>query len=595
MAKADKIEKMGGAPGATTAEWPRLAAQWQIAGREWADWWSRTMSGALVTDASPAKVVDPGLSFPALPAAWIAPEALAALTQRYQQKLEALWADTVAGASHSPPRERHGDPRFNAKAWRDQPYFALLKDAYLLYSDYVRELTGLAQSDPDTRKRLAFVTDQYLSAIAPSNFLATNPDALRLALESGGASIAQGASNLIADAQRGRIAMTDEAAFEVGRNLAITPGSVVYRNELIELIQYAPSTPSVFKKPLLIVPPCINKYYILDLRPENSFVRHAIAEGHTVFMISWRNIPAELGSLTWDDYIDRGVLTAVDVVREIAASKTINALGFCVGGTLLACALAVLDARRTPHVSSVSFLTTMLDFSDPGDIGVYISRDSLAAREPALCSGARVRGSELASAFASLRPNELVWNYVVGNYLKGQTPPAFDLLYWNGDSANLPGPMYFSYVRDMYLDNRLRDPGSLSMCGESIDLGRIAMPAYVLATRDDHIVPWRSAYRTIRLLGGDLTFVLGASGHIAGVVNPPAKRRRSFWTNELLTDDAGDWLDRAEEHAGSWWPHWSAWLSEYGGAKRAAPAAAGSKRHPALQPAPGSYVSEEVA
>ncbi len=595
MAKAAKKEKIREAPAATMDQWPELAQQWQTAGREWADWWSRTKSGASLTAGSSPSAVDPGLSFPALPAVSVEPEAFAALNQRYQQRYEALWRDLLVGATQSPALEPEADRRFAAKAWRDQPFFALLKDAYLLYSAYVREFTELAQADPAAKKRLAFVADQYLSAIAPSNFLATNPDALQLALESGGASIAQGASNLIADAKRGRIAMTDEAAFEVGRNLAITPGSVVFRNELIELIQYAPSTASVFKRPLLIVPPCINKYYILDLRPENSFVRHAVAEGHTVFMISWRNIPAELGNLTWDDYIERGVLIAIDVVREIASSKTINALGFCVGGTLLACALAVLAARRTPHVSSATFLTTMLDFSDPGDIGVYISRDSLAKRQPALSSGARIRGSELASAFASLRPNELVWNYVVGNYLKGQTPPAFDLLYWNGDSANLPGPMYFSYVRDMYLDNRLRESDALSMCGETMDLARISVPAYVLATHDDHIVPWRSAYRTIGLLGGDLTFVLGASGHIAGVVNPPAKRRRTFWTNELLTDDADDWLNRAEEHAGSWWPHWWAWLSAYGGARRPAAAKAGSNAHRALAPAPGSYVSEQVA
>jgi polyhydroxyalkanoate synthase subunit PhaC len=598
MTKAQKIEHTRAAPPAPMPQWPELAEQWQAVGREWSDWWSRSMSAEPAMASSPGGA-DSGLAFPVMTAAWIAPEALAELTERYEKKYEALWSDILAGNGHEPGRakgrEPEGDRRFATKAWRDLPYFALIKDAYLLYSDYVRELAELAQADPDTRKRLAFVAGQYVSAIAPSNFLATNPDALQLAIESGGTSIAQGASNLIADAQRGRIAMTDEAAFEVGRNLAITPGSVVFRNELIELIQYAPTTPSVFRRPLLIVPPCINKYYILDLRPENSFVRHAVSEGHTVFMISWRNIPAELGHLAWDDYIERGVLAAIDVAREIASSKTLNALGFCVGGTLLACALAVLAARHTPHVSSATFLTTMLDFRDPGDIGVYISRDSLAAREPALCGGARIRGSELASAFASLRPNELVWNYVVGNYLKGQTPPAFDLLYWNGDSANLPGPMYFSYVRDMYIGNRLREPDALTMCGEAIDLGRISVPAYVFATRDDHIVPWRSAYRSTGLLGGDLTFVLGASGHIAGVVNPPAKKRRNFWTNELLTDDADDWLKRAAEQPGSWWPHWSAWASEHGGARRAAPARPGNHAHRALGPAPGTYVSEQVA
>ncbi|MEO8566106.1 MAG: alpha/beta fold hydrolase, partial [Betaproteobacteria bacterium] len=360
-------------------------------------------------------------------------------------------------------------------------------------------------------------------------------------------------------------------------------------------IQYAPTTREVAKRPLLIVPPCINKYYILDLQPENSFVRYAVTEGHTVFMISWRNIPPELGDLAWDDYLEQGVLAALDAAREIAGSKTINALGFCVGGTLLACALAVLAARHDTPVASVTLLATMLDFADPGDIGVYVSREGLAARIPALCGGGRIQGSELASAFASLRPNELVWNYVVGNYLKGQTPPAFDLLYWNSDSANLPGPMYVEYLRDMYFDNRLREPGALSMCGAPIDLKRIAMPAYVLATREDHIVPWRTAYKTLGLLGGDLTFVLGASGHIAGVINPAAKNRRNFWTNELLADDPDDWLARARTQPGSWWPHWAAWLNDYSGGQRAAPKTPGSDKHRPLSPAPGAYVVERVS
>jgi polyhydroxyalkanoate synthase subunit PhaC len=595
MRNSEKIEANRAERGLAANPWPELAEEWQAASRDWAGWWFRAAAGASGDVAAPGNVGNIVSAVPATPTGWIPPEALADLTRRYQEKFEALWSSVALGDVPEPIPGAESDRRFAAKAWRDLPYFALIKNAYLLYSGYMRELTDLAHADPGTKKKLAFVADQYINAIAPSNFLATNPDALQLALDSGGASIAQGASNLIADAQRGRIAMTDEAAFEVGRNLAVTPGSVVFRNELIELIQYAPTTPSVFKRPLLIVPPCINKYYILDLQPENSFVRHAVAEGHTVFMISWRNIPAELGNLTWDDYIERGALMAIDVVREITSSKTINALGFCVGGTLLAGALAVLAARHTPHVTSATFLTTMLDFSDPGDIGVYISRDSLAAREPALVAGARIRGSELASAFASLRPNELVWNYVVGNYLKGQTPHAFDLLYWNGDSANLPGPMYVEYVREMYLDNRLREPGALTMCGQAIDLRRIAIPAYLFATHDDHIVPWRSAYKSTGLLGGDLTFVLGSSGHIAGVVNPPAKRRRNFWTNELLTDDADDWLARAAEHPGSWWPHWSEWLSEHGGSRHSAPAKAGSGSHRALAPAPGSYVSEQVA
>ena len=530
-----------------------------------------------------------------LPAVSIDPAAAAQLTERYTRRFEELWTHAAEGRTVPAPAHGPADRRFSDKAWREHPYFAWLRDAYLLYGEYVRELAALAQTDDATKRRLVFLAQQYVDAISPSNFLATNPEALKRALATGGTSIAQGLSNLVSDAQRGRIAMTDESAFEVGRNLATTPGSVVYRNPLIELIQYAPTTSKVAKRPLLIVPPCINKYYILDLQPENSFVRYAVGEGHTVFMVSWRNIPSELGGLTWDDYLEQGVLAALDVVREIAASKTVNALGFCVGGTLLACALAVLAARRETPVASATLLATMLDFADPGDIGVYVSREGLAARMPALCGGGRIQGSELASAFASLRPNELVWNYVVGNYLKGQTPPAFDLLYWNGDSANLPGPMYVEYLRDMYLDNRLREPGALSMCGVPIDLKRIAMPAYVLATREDHIVPWRTAYKSVGLLGGNSRFVLGASGHIAGVINPAAKNRRNFCTNELLTDDPDDWLARARTQPGSWWPHWAAWLNDYTGGLRAAPKAPGSDKHRPLSPAPGTYVIERVA
>ncbi len=579
-------------------DWGELVGQWQAMSRQWMLWWSRGEAAAPAA-SMPVELANAALAVLAPPAAWIDPAAAAPLTERYNRSAEALWERALAGNVAAPfadrPTPHARDRRFEAKEWRDQPYFAWLRDSYLLYTEYVRDLAALAQGDAAAKKRLAFLAQQYTEAIAPSNFLATNPEALKLAFESGGASLAQGLSNLIGDAQRGRIAMTDESAFAVGGNLACSAGSVVFRNDLIELIQYTPLTPKVHKRPLLIVPPCINKFYILDLRPENSFVRHVVAAGHTAFMISWRNIPPELGHLTWDDYLEQGVLRAIGVAREISRSRTINALGFCVGGTLLACSLAVLAARHQHAVASATFLTALLDFEDPGEIGVYVSREYLAAREPALLAGARVHGSELANAFASLRPNELVWNYVVSNYLKGRTPPPFDLLFWNGDSANLPGPMYAYYLRQMYLDNRLREPGALTMCGEAIDLSHIALPSYVYASRDDHIVPWRSAYRTIGLLGGDPAFVLGASGHIAGVVNPPPSRRRNYWTNALLTDKPDDWLARARAEPGSWWPHWTEWLAEHAGAHRQAPTHAGSARYRPLGAAPGSYVLETVA
>jgi len=344
----------------------------------------------------------------------------------------------------------------------------------------------------------------------------------------------------------------------------------------------------------VMVPPCINKYYILDLTPANSFVAHAVAQGHTVFMVSWRNVPRELGKLTWDDYLEKGAITALRVASEITGSKSVNALGFCVGGTILACALAVLAARKQLLVASATLLTTMLDFADPGDIGVYVSEQLLAARGPAYMSGERLQGSELASAFASLRPNELVWNYVVGNYMKGESPPAFDLLYWNGDSANLPGPMYVYYLRNLYLDNKLREPRALTMGGVPVDLSRITIPVYVLASREDHIVPWRSAYRTTVLVGGDVTFVLAASGHIAGVVNPPQPLKRNYWINDLVTDAPDDWFARAQSMPGSWWPHWYEWLAQFAGPSRARPRAAGNARYPPLAAAPGDYVRESA-
>jgi polyhydroxyalkanoate synthase subunit PhaC len=589
MKKEHVQEEAPGARGVTAYDWTQLAQGWQETTRQWSQWWAGV---AGLPAAHAGTLGNTALALPAVPPAWIDPAAAADLTDRYNRKFEELWSRIATGSLDSAGESEHRDRRFSAREWREQPFFALLKEAYLLHAGYVRELVDLAQADAGTKKRLAFLAHQYVDAVSPSNFLATNPEALKLALESGGTSLAQGLSNLLADARRGRIAMTDESAFEVGRNLAITPGDVVFRNELIELIQYDAATTQVYKRPLVVVPPCINKYYILDLRPENSFVKFAVDQGHSVFMISWRNIPQALGTLRWDDYLEQGVLSAIDVARKISASETLNALGFCVGGTQLASALALLAARGESPVTSATLLTTMLDFTDPGDIGVYVSRESLDAREPVLRAGGRVFGGELASAFASLRPNELVWNYVVGNYLKGRTPPPFDLLYWNGDSANLPGPMYLDYVRNMYLDNRLREPNALTMCGETIDLGRIAMPAYIYASREDHIVPWRSAYRTIGLLGGDMTFVLGASGHIAGVVNPVSTQRRNYWTNEILADDPDDWLAHAESHPGSWWPHWAAWLSKHGGARRAAPKRTGSARYKPLAPAPGTYVLE---
>jgi polyhydroxyalkanoate synthase len=586
-------------PSARESQSPEdLAERWQAAARDWAQWWTGSgANGERMASAAGATLPTSALAATAMPHT----EALAALNDNYRKRWETLWSAAVDALARNPTDAHRvpvvaealpGDRRFAAPEWNELPYFALMKQGYLLASEYLKELAASSALPDPEKKRLVFATKQFVDALSPTNFVATNPVVLKRAIATEGASLVHGFANLAADAQRGRISMSDGGAFAVGRNLAVTPGSVVFRNPLIELIQYAPSSARVYRRPLLVVPPCINKYYILDLQPENSFVRWAVGEGHTVFMISWRNIPPGLGRLTWDDYLVDGILVALDIAKEVADSKTANVLGFCVGGTLLACALAVLAARGDRSVESATLLTTMLDFAHPGDIGVYVSRETLAAREPALLSGQRLQGSELASAFASLRSNDLVWHYVINNYLKGETPPAFDLLYWNGDSANLPGPMYVYYVRNMYLDNKLRERGALTMAGESIDLSRVTVPTYVVASRDDHIVPWRSAYRTTGLLGGEMTFVLGASGHIAGVINPPDPNRRHYWTNAILSARSGDWFERAQSHPGSWWPHWGAWLAPHGGARHPASRAQGNARYPPLDPAPGRYVLE---
>jgi poly[(R)-3-hydroxyalkanoate] polymerase subunit PhaC len=344
----------------------------------------------------------------------------------------------------------------------------------------------------------------------------------------------------------------------------------------------------------VMVPPCINKYYILDLQPENSFVRYAVAQGHTVFMVSWRNIGPELGHLGWDDYIERGVLLPLRIARDIARSDRVNALGFCVGGTLLGAALAVLAARDEALVESVTYLTTMLDFAEPGQIGLFVDEPSLAAREAMIGRGGVLPGSDLAFVFSALRANDLVWPYVINNYLLGGTPAAFDLLYWNADSTNLPGPMYCYYVRNTYLENKLRVPGALTNCGVPVDLGRVRLPSFILATREDHIVPWRAAYRSIGLLGGEKTFVLGASGHVAGVINPADKKRRSYWQSSACPAEPDAWLAGAEERQGSWWPQWSRWMEQFKGGERRAPSKAGNAKYRAIESAPGRYVKQKA-
>jgi polyhydroxyalkanoate synthase len=389
---------------------------------------------------------------------------------------------------------------------------------------------------------------------------------------------------------KGRVSSTDEKAYEVGKNIATTPGAVIFENELIQVIQYAPTTDQVYERPLLLVPPAINKFYILDLQPENSFVRYAIDQGHTVFLLSWRNIDASFGHLSWDDYLEQGIMQAIEVAQSVTRADQVNALGFCVGGTLLASALAVLAARDEHPVSSMTLLTTMLDFSDAGEIGSLVTEKSVSAREAAIGNGGIMQGKELAFTFTSLRANDLMWQYVVNSYLKGKAPPAFDLLFWNADSTNLPGPMFCWYVRNSYLENNLREPGKTVQCGEEVDLSLIDVPTFLYASREDHIVPWHTAYQSTELLAGDNRFVLGASGHIAGVINPPAKKKRNYWVNGEAGPDPQRWLETAQSVPGSWWPAWSEWLAQHAGNEVPARVKLGNRRHRTIEPAPGRYV-----
>ena len=521
-------------------------------------------------------------------------EAIASLQKEFAARHAALWQDMLRRGQGGATAEVK-DKRFAAPEWSGSPFFDYLRQAYLLNADYIgRLIEALPMDDEAARSRLQFFTRQFVDAMAPSNFVATNPEFIRTALDTQGASITAGIRNLLDDLGKGRISMTDEAAFEVGRNLAVTPGQVIFENALIQLIQYDPETPKVHARPLVIVPPCINKFYILDLQPENSFVRHAVEQGMTVFLVSWRNPQAELGHLGWDDYLEQGALAALDAAQEVSGADKLNALGFCVGGTILAAALCVAKARGEDRVASLTLLTSLLDFSDGGEVTHYVDAASVKARETAIGQGGLLRGAELASAFSSLRANDLIWQYVVGNYLKGGKPPAFDLLYWNADSTNLPGPFAVWYLRHLYLENALREPGRLAMCGTTADLGRLDMPAYIYSSREDHIVPWKSAYLSRGLLGGETTFVMGASGHIAGVVNPPAKGKRSHWRNDAAAASAEDWLAGATEHKGSWWPHWIEWLRRHAGEERAAPKKPGSRRYKPIEAAPGRYVKEKA-
>lgn len=519
----------------------------------------------------------------------IDPVVLARLQSEYFVELGNLWKDFL---SSKLPEIK--DRRFSAEDWHKQSMHAYNVAIYLLNARFLGLLTEAVQAPEKKKQKIRFAVQQMVDAMSPANFLATNPEAQAKIIETGGESLRQGITLMLEDMQKGRISLTDESAFEVGRNVATTEGTVVFENRLFQLIQYKPLTKTVHQTPLLMIPPCINKFYILDLQPENSLVRYAIEQGHTVFLVSWANPDATMADVTWDDYIEEGAITAIETVQAISKQSKINTFGFCVGGTILSTALAVLADRNVHPAASVTLLTTLLDFSNTGVLDVFVDELQVAMREQTIGSGGLLPARDLASTFSSLRPNDLVWNYVQSNYLKGQRPPAFDLLYWNSDSTNLPGPMFCWYLRNTYLENSLREAGKLKVAGNAVDLGKIDAPVFIYGSREDHIVPWQAAYASLSLLNPKKKtrnrFVLGASGHIAGVINPASKNKRSYWLNDKTPADAQAWLDAATECPGSWWPEWAEFLSQHGGKMVKAPTKAGAVGYSEIEAAPGRYV-----
>jgi polyhydroxyalkanoate synthase len=513
-----------------------------------------------------------------------------------------LWQNTARRMMGEPVQpvieEAKSDRRFKDEAWRENEVFDFIRQSYLLSARFFTNVVqGTEGLDQKTAQKVDFYTRQFVDAMSPSNFLLTNPEVLRRTAETGGENLLKGLSNLLADLERGkgqlRIRMTDETKFKVGENIAVTPGQVVFRNDLMELIQYAPTTATVLKRPLLILPPWINKFYILDLRPKNSFIKWAVEQGHTVFVVSWVNPDETLAEKGFDDYMREGPYAALDAIERATGEKAVNAIGYCLGGTLLSCTLAHMAAKRDTRIKSATFFTTMVDFSEAGELGVFIDEEQLQSLEEKMQRRGFLEGSEMATTFNMLRANDLIWSFVVSNYLLGQEPFPFDLLYWNDDSTRMPARMHSFYLRRMYQQNDLVKPGGVEIDGVALDLRKIKLPTYILSTREDHIAPWKSTYRATQLYAGKTRFVLAASGHIAGVVNPPEAGKYSHWVNEELPPDAEAWFKGATELSGSWWPDWQRWVVAQD--KAQVPARQpGAGALPALGPAPGTYVTVQA-
>lgn len=509
-----------------------------------------------------------------------------------------LWETTarrMMGESVEPVvAPRPGDKRFRDKDWQENQVFDFIKQSYLLTANWLQSTVAKVDGDMDerTRKRIDFYTKQFADAIAPTNFVMTNPEVLRATLQSNGENLVKGLNNLLGDLERGegQLSITQSAdAFTIGENIATAPGKVVFRNDLIELLQFDPATEQVYERPLLIFPPWINKYYILDLRPENSFIRWASAQGYTVFVVSWVNPDKTLAKKTFEDYMREGIFAALDAVEQATGQKQVNAIGYCIGGTLLTATLAYMAAKGDDRIASATFFAAQADFSEAGDLQVFIDDVQLEALEQQMESaGGILEGRKMATTFNMLRANDLIWSFVISNYLLGKEPVPFDLLYWNSDTTRMPEATHLFYLRQFYKNNAMAK-GELELGGVKIDLSKVKIPVYLQSAKEDHIAPFPSVYKSTKLFGGPVRFILAGSGHIAGVINPPSAKKYQYWTNDKLPDAVEDWREGATEHPGSWWPDWDAWLSKKSGAKVPA-RKPGDGKLKALDDAPGTYV-----
>ena len=488
------------------------------------------------------------------------------------------------------------DKRFKDEDWEGNFLFDFMKQSYLITARHLHDTVSEAEGlDETTQAKVNFFTRQYIDALSPTNFALTNPEVFRETVKTHGQNLVKGFSNLLKDMEAGdgqlRIRMTDTDAFELGRNVATTPGKVVFQNDLIQLIQYNPSTPDQFKKPLLIVPPWINKYYILDLREKNSYVKWATDQGHTTFIMSWINPDEKHAHKNFEDYMLEGSLAAIDAVEQATGEKEINVASYCLGGTLLMATLAYMTAKKDKRVASATFFTSMIDFSEPGELGIFLEEGTISGLEKRMAVNGFLEGSEMAGTFNMLRANDLIWSFVVNNYLMGKDPFPFDLLYWNSDSTRMPSTMHSFYLRNMYLGNKLREPGGIELNGVKIDIAKVKTPCYFVSTIEDHIAPWKSTYLGAKIPGGQVKFVLGGSGHIAGIVNPPAANKYGYWTNDALPASADAFLEGATHNPGSWWVDWQAWVTgQTNGSLKVEARQPGSGALSVIEDAPGSYV-----